>query len=139
MVWHPPSWAPQLPGTVHFFLSFFLSCRVKADNIHPELPDSISLEEFLSNDQYGRHPLAQSRNPYTCGITGKTYTPAEVIRRTDLMARAIGKRLRFTPNEDTEWDRVVTLFSVNTVGSFGLVLGTACAAALCAKGIEIKN
>lgn len=32
------------------------------------------------------------------------------------MARAIGKRLRFTPNEDTEWDRVVTLFSLNTVG-----------------------
>jgi acyl-CoA synthetase (AMP-forming)/AMP-acid ligase II len=93
MVWYPPSWAPQLP----------------------ELPDSISLEEFLSNDQYGRHPLAQSRNPYTCGITGKTYTPAEVIRRTGLMARAIGKRLRFTPNEDTEWDRVVTLFSVNTI------------------------
>lgn len=31
------------------------------------------------------------------------------------MSRAIGKRLRFSPNEDTEWDRVVALFSVNTV------------------------
>lgn len=83
----------------------------------PELPDSITLEQFLNDDKYGRHPLAASRNPYTCGITGKTYTPAEVARRTDLMARAIGKRLRFTPNEDTEWDRVVALYSVNTVWS----------------------
>jgi hypothetical protein len=69
----------------------------------------------MRDEKYGRYPLAKSRNPYTCGITGKTYTAAEVIERTDLLARAIGKRLGFNHNEETEWERVVAIYSVNAV------------------------
>ena len=70
----------------------------------------------MSDEKYGRKPLAKSKNPYTCGFTGKTYTALEVVKREDLMARAIGKRLGFDHREGTEWDRVVGLFSLNTVG-----------------------
>lgn len=71
----------------------------------------------MSNEEYGRFPIAQSRNPYTCGLTGKTYTTAEVIQREDYLARAIGHELRLDPVEGTEWDKVIGLFSLNTVGN----------------------
>jgi len=93
MVFHPPERLPKLPP----------------------IPDSITLEEFMSNEQYGRYPLDQSRSPYTCGLTGKTYSAREVKQRVDFLARGIGKRLGFQPHQDTAWDRVVALFSLNTI------------------------
>ncbi|KAH8659630.1 hypothetical protein BGZ61DRAFT_465245 [Ilyonectria robusta] len=78
-------------------------------------PDSITIAEFVNNEKYGRYPVARARNPFTCGITGKTYTMAEVLQREDFMARAIGKRLGYDICDGTEWDRVVGLFSLNTI------------------------
>lgn len=77
----------------------------------------------MNNEKYGRHKLATSRNPYTCGITGETYTAAEVVQRTDHLSRAIGKKLRWVPSDNSKgwgrdamgWDRVVAMFSFNTV------------------------
>lgn len=69
----------------------------------------------MNNEQYGRYPLAKARNPYTCGLSGRSYTASEVKQRTDYLARAISKKLEFAPNEGTEWDKVVALFSLNTV------------------------
>ncbi|KAK2060950.1 AMP-binding enzyme [Colletotrichum caudatum] len=94
MVFTSPKWVPQLP-------------------IDP--PDSITIAEFMSNEKYGRYPIAQARNPYTCGLSGKSYTASEVKQRTDSLARAISKKLDFAPNEGTEWDKVVALFSLNTI------------------------
>ena len=71
----------------------------------------------MTSDKYRAQPLAKSRNPYTCGLSGKTYTASEVVKRTDYLARALAKRLRFDPDDGTEWDRVVGLFSFNTVGT----------------------
>lgn len=70
----------------------------------------------MFNEKYCRQPIAESRNPFTCGVTGKTYTNAEVKQRVGHLSRAIAKRLEFLPNEGTEWDKVVGLFSLNTVG-----------------------
>ncbi|KAI5458989.1 hypothetical protein BGZ63DRAFT_490846 [Mariannaea sp. PMI_226] len=94
MVFTSPTWVPQLP-------------------IEP--PDSITIADFMSQEKYGRFPIANSRNPYTCGITGKTYTAAEVLDREDFLARAIGRELHFDPREGTEWDKVVGLYSLNTI------------------------
>lgn len=69
----------------------------------------------MVNERYGRHAFKTSKNPYTCGLTGKTYSATEVTERIDHLARALKLRLRFSPTEDTEWDRVVALYSVNTV------------------------
>ncbi|GAO14840.1 uncharacterized protein UV8b_04079 [Ustilaginoidea virens] len=81
----------------------------------PEIPDSITVEEFINNPRYGRYPVAESRHPYTCGITGLSRSVAQVAQRTDLLARAIAKQLGFHPHRGTEWDRVVCLYSVNTI------------------------
>ncbi|PHH80838.1 hypothetical protein CDD83_3660 [Cordyceps sp. RAO-2017] len=93
MVFVAPSWAPALP----------------------DLPDSVTIEEFINSESHGRFPLAESRDPYTCGLTGLTRSAADVVRRVDLVARALGKRLGFNPNEGTAWERVVAIYSVNAV------------------------
>jgi hypothetical protein len=82
-------------------------------NLDP--PDSITIAEFVSNALYGRYPIAQARNPFTCGISGKTRTTQEVLQREEYMARAMAKRLGYSLNIGSEWDRVVGLFSLNTV------------------------
>ncbi|EXL41754.1 hypothetical protein FOCG_15913 [Fusarium oxysporum f. sp. radicis-lycopersici 26381] len=94
MVFYPPSWVPKLP-------------------IDP--PDSISVAEFMSSEEYGQYPIAKARHPYTCGLTGKTRTAEEVIRREDLLARGIGKALQLDSQSGSEWDRVCVIFSLNTI------------------------
>lgn len=69
----------------------------------------------MSNEKYGRYPIAKSRNPFTCGLTGKTFTVQESIERREHLARAIGKRMGWFPNEGTTWDKVICVFSFNTV------------------------
>ena len=87
----------------------------------PEIPDSVPLSEFMYDERYGRWSTSKARNPYTCGVTGKTYTSKQVPERIDLLARAIAKRLGFSPNEGTEWDRVVAVYSVNAVRKAGFL------------------
>jgi len=78
-------------------------------------PDSITVPDFIFGEDGVRRPHSKSKNPFTCGISGKTYTTAEVIERQKLLARALAKRLGYDIREGTEWDRVVALYSVNTV------------------------
>ncbi|KAI0413270.1 hypothetical protein F5X98DRAFT_352530 [Xylaria grammica] len=94
MVFTPPAWVPQLPF---------------------DPPDSIPLHEFIGNERYGRQPFGRSQNPFTCGLTGKTYTHAEMRERQELLARSLSKRLGWRPNEDTPWDKVIGLYSLNSI------------------------
>ncbi|KAI1500621.1 hypothetical protein F5X99DRAFT_385410 [Biscogniauxia marginata] len=94
MVFTPPAWVPQLPF---------------------DPPDSIPIHEFWRNEKYGRLSYDRSRNPFTCGLTGQTYTNAEMSERLELLARSLAKRLGWRPNEDTPWDKVVAIFSFNSI------------------------
>lgn len=94
MPFTPPSWVPKLPF---------------------DPPDSISVGDFLLEERYGRHPLGYSFAPFTCGISGKEYSALEVKERVDFLARGLAKELGWKPNEGTEWDKVIGVFSVNTV------------------------
>lgn len=80
-------------------------------------PDSIPIFEFMSNEAYGRYPISKSRNPFTCGITGKTYSTAEAFQRREYLARALSKITGWTPNEGTEWEKVIGVFSFNNVSA----------------------
>nr|POF06983.1 acyl-coa ligase easd [Quercus suber] len=93
MPFHPPSWTPTLP----------------------ELPDSISVESFMFDEKYGRLPIAHSRAPFTCGLTGKTYSVPEVQQRVDHLSRALCKEFGFKPDHGSEWDKVIACFSLNTI------------------------
>lgn len=93
MPFSPPSWVPQLP----------------------QVPKHISIEQFMFDENYGRNPLGYSRAPFQCAYSGKAYSFLEVKDRVDYLARALSKELGIKPNEGTEWDKVIAVFSVNTV------------------------
>ncbi|KAJ4298632.1 hypothetical protein N0V88_003663 [Collariella sp. IMI 366227] len=94
MVFYPPPWAPKLPF---------------------DPPDSITIGEFMRSEIYGRRAIAKSRNPFTCGLTGKTYSVTEAHKRSDLIAKALSKIMGWEPNADLPWDKVIAVFSFNTV------------------------
>lgn len=81
----------------------------------PDPPDSVTIEQFMADESFGRRSFATSRNPYTCGLTGKTYSWSEMTQRVDFLSRAIGKRLGWQPAEGTPWDKVIAVFSLNAV------------------------
>ncbi|KAJ4132531.1 hypothetical protein NW754_015348 [Fusarium falciforme] len=93
MVFHPPPWVPPLP----------------------EIPDSITVDEFVNSEAYGRRSFATSKSPYTCGVTGQSRNAADVAERVEHLARALVKNAHLDPLEGTEWDRVVAIYSLNTV------------------------
>lgn len=95
MVFHPPEWVPKLDVE--------------------SIPDDIPVCDLILSEQYGRHAFKKSRNPFTCGLSGKTYSYDVVIDRVNALAAALGKQMGWKVNEGTEWDKVVGIFSVNTV------------------------
>ncbi|GFN20313.1 acyl--CoA ligase [Aspergillus tubingensis] len=86
----------------------------------PPIPDNIPLSEFMLTDLYGRNPLGYSRDPFTCGITGKSFSALEVVDRVDYLSRALSKELNWKPNTGTEWDKTLAIFSLNTVDTLPL-------------------
>lgn len=95
MVFTSPSWVPELD----------------IDSI----PDNVPLCDLILTEKHGRHSFAKSRNPFTDGLSGKTYTYAEVQDRVSCAARALAEEMGWSPNSGTEWDKVIALFSLNTV------------------------
>ncbi|KAL3418926.1 AMP-binding enzyme [Phlyctema vagabunda] len=100
MVFTPPSWVPSLD--------------IK------EVPDSISINQFMLDEAYGRRAHNKSQNPFTCGISGRTYTGAQMAGRVEHLARALSKEFGWQPNQGTEWDKVIGIFALNTVDSMTL-------------------
>ncbi|KAI9771790.1 MAG: hypothetical protein M1840_001560 [Geoglossum simile] len=87
-------------------------------------PDSIPISDFMLDEQHGRYPLAQSKPPFTCGISGAEYTALQVRDRVDFLARALAKQFGWHPNQGTEWDKVIGVFSVNTIDTLTLAWAT---------------
>ena len=69
----------------------------------------------MCDENFGRHPMGYANPPFTCGLTGKTYSAFEVKERVDHLSRALSAQLGMKPNEGTEWDKVVGVFSLNTI------------------------
>ncbi|KAL9082274.1 MAG: hypothetical protein Q9159_006560 [Coniocarpon cinnabarinum] len=103
MPFHPPAWTPKLPK---------------------DPPDTISIPDFILNDETRFVPLHKSRNFVTCGLSGKTYSPYQVKERVELLARGLLKELGWSVNQGTEWDKVVGVFAVNTIET--PLIGWAC-------------
>ncbi|KAK5656212.1 hypothetical protein OQA88_4973 [Cercophora sp. LCS_1] len=101
MVFYPPPYVPKLPF---------------------DPPDSVTIGEFMQNEIYGRCPIAKSRNPFTCGLTGRTHTVAESFQRSNLIAKALSKTMGWEPNADLPWDKVVAVFSFNTIDYLPVLL-----------------
>ncbi|KAL2670288.1 hypothetical protein Neosp_014755 [[Neocosmospora] mangrovei] len=120
MVFHPPSWVPALPIGQGPQFNPWLDVSTNA-LLAP--PDSIPIVEFMKNEAYGRRPLSQSRHPFTCGITGRTYSATELFQRSEYVARSLAKRLGWEVNQGTAWDKVLAIFSLNTVDFVTAIYG----------------
>ncbi|KAL2834161.1 hypothetical protein BJY01DRAFT_259599 [Aspergillus pseudoustus] len=79
------------------------------------IPDSISIAEFVLEEGYNRQPYATSRNPLTCGLSDRSYSVSSMRERVNLLARALAKELGWHPNEDTEFHKVASIYSVNAI------------------------
>lgn len=69
----------------------------------------------MLDEQYGRIPFADSRDPFTCGISGKTYSNDQVKERSILLARALSRELGWKAGSGSEYDKVMGVFALNTV------------------------
>ncbi|KAJ5087717.1 Acyl-CoA ligase inpC [Penicillium angulare] len=79
------------------------------------IPDDIPISEFMLNEKYGRLAHDKSSDPYTCGLSGKTYTSRQVVERVDHIARGLAKEFGWSPNKGTEWDKTLAVFSLNSI------------------------
>ncbi|KAK0752619.1 4-coumarate-CoA ligase 2 [Schizothecium vesticola] len=66
-------------------------------------------------EKYGRRTFSTSRNPFTCGLTGRTFSYEQFFQRADDLAKSLSRRTGWTPNEETPWDKVLGIFSLNTI------------------------
>lgn len=53
-----------------------------------DIPDSISVADFINTEKAGRKSFHGSKRPYTCGVTGTSWTAEEVARRVDFLAQS---------------------------------------------------
>jgi long-subunit acyl-CoA synthetase (AMP-forming) len=93
MVFYPPAAVPKLP----------------------EVPDSIPVCDFMLDEQYGRRPISDSWDPYTCGISGKSITSQQQKDMVEPLARALAKEFGWKVNHGTEYDKVAGVFALNTI------------------------
>ncbi|PWY93977.1 acyl-CoA synthetase [Aspergillus sclerotioniger CBS 115572] len=98
MVFYPPKWAGQLPP----------------------IPDTLPICDFILDERYGRAPIASSPAPFICNVTGKSYPPTEVTKRIDAIARALSHKLDWEPNTGAAEEKVLGIFSVNTINTLPL-------------------
>ena len=93
MIFKAPSWVPELP----------------------QPPDSIPISEFILSEKHGRRAIRESRIPYKCGLSGKSYTIPQIRRRRDDLAKALSEELTWQVNGGSEYDKVGAIFCLNTV------------------------
>ncbi|KAF5602572.1 26S proteasome non-ATPase regulatory subunit 12 [Fusarium pseudocircinatum] len=104
MVFTPPDWVPHLPF----------------GELDP--PDSISIGEFLTNENFGRYPISKSRNPFTCGLTGRTFTTTEFNERKECLAKTLKQRLDWEPNTGSPFEKTACVHCVNTIDYLTVLL-----------------
>lgn len=82
-----------------------------------EPPDTVPIHEFVFDNtgKWGRSPNPVRKAPFTCGVTAKSYSAAEVIQRIEDLARGLAKELRWQVNEGHEMEKMVAIFAINSV------------------------
>lgn len=93
MVFYPPNWVPHLG----------------------EVPDTVPLCDFVLDEKHGRHPIAKSKDPYTCALSGRTCSTQTLKKNVNHLARALAKEFGWKVNGGSEYDKVAGIFALNTV------------------------
>lgn len=86
-------------------------------------PDTVPLHEWLwgaddaAHERHGRHALSTAKSPFICGLTGEERTARDVQAQIETLAAALGKELGMEVNEGNDLDKVIGVFSLNTVST----------------------
>ncbi|KAL4879271.1 hypothetical protein BJY04DRAFT_229202 [Aspergillus karnatakaensis] len=97
MIFSAPSWVPEIPI---------------------EIPDSIPVGEFALQGNANLPPQCGGKHPFVDSITGKSYTSKTLVKRVDNLSRALAQELKWSPNEGAPEDKVVAVYSWNTLDFF---------------------
>jgi hypothetical protein len=83
----------------------------------PELPGiyDLPLCDFTFNERYGRNPIAESRDPYICGLPGKSYNVTEQRDRIQYLARPLAQEM--------EWEIIQCYRTEGSYSVFGKTIG----------------
>jgi hypothetical protein len=103
MVFKSPSWVPSLP------------CPI---------PDDIPVGEFVLSGYQSPRSETPGASPLICGITGKQYSLKTLSEQVDLVARSLSNELGWKPNEGESWDKVLGIYSFNSVSPAYLLHAT---------------
>ncbi|KAL4782887.1 hypothetical protein BJX76DRAFT_368806 [Aspergillus varians] len=99
MVFSSPSWVPQIP------------C---------EIPDSITVGQFALDGNAKLPPQCGGKPPFVDAITGKSYSTNTLLERVESLSRSLAQELGWSPNEGSPEDKVVGIYSWNTLDFFVL-------------------
>ena len=107
MTFHPPSYVPDVPLP----------------------PDDVSIPDFLfgpKSEEYGGVAKDKALNPFTDGLTGRTFTRKEYHNRYESLARALAAELGVEVNGESELDKVIGIYSYNSVSDYHMRASTPC-------------
>ncbi|EED13572.1 AMP dependent ligase/synthetase, putative [Talaromyces stipitatus ATCC 10500] len=94
MVFKSPSWVPSLP------------CPI---------PDDLPVGDFVLSGYQSLRSEKSRESSLICGITGKQYSIQTISGQVDLVARSLSNELGWKPNEGESWDKVLAIYSFNSV------------------------
>ncbi|KAL5343854.1 hypothetical protein BJX70DRAFT_351911 [Aspergillus crustosus] len=94
MVFTPPEWGSQMRP----------------------IPDSVPIHEFLfKRENRDLYNWKEDTPTLTCAQSGKSYTFKTIQERVDALSRSLSHELGWSPNAGSPWDKVIGIFSFNTI------------------------
>ena len=94
MEFHTPSWVPQ---------------------ISVPTPDDKLVGDFVVERNHRLYEWSADKPTIICALSGRSYTIDDVKNRVSNLSKGLSKRLGWSPNKDSVWNKVVGIFSYNTV------------------------
>jgi len=94
MVFSTPDWVPNIPW---------------------EIPDSLPLGQFALDGLDATFHRDPAKPLVVDGITGKSYSRDVLRQRVEWLAGGLARKLGWSVNEGSPWDKVVAIYSLNTV------------------------
>ena len=82
-----------------------------------EIPDSVPLGQFTLNGLDANFQRDSTKPLVVDGITGKSYSRDDIQQRVEWLAAGLARELGWSVNEGSPWDKVVAIYSLNTVSS----------------------
>lgn len=80
-----------------------------------EIPDSIPLGQFSLAGLNDGPEKGAADLLLVDFLSGKSYSRADLHQRVEYLAGGLAKEFGWSPNEGSPWDKVVAIYSLNTV------------------------